>query len=183
MLMSRDYSQGCAAWHQSAFDHVAGIMIHGQSTSKHKRPTSTALIVDFVPTKRSMTVLPIDKQFLVRLHMTEVVRIIESFLQAFDARHSQLDNAIIIQRALPTECCSHQLLTCGRRMVLYAAMSGGGSSGVLMRRTYLDVADNAVTGEPGIDDWHVYLRPVPVKVVFAQRWVTLEVHGELVVAF
>ena len=61
--------------------------------------------VHFLPTKRSMTVLPINEQPLVRLYMTEVVRIVESLLQAFDARHSQLDNAIIIQRALPAECC------------------------------------------------------------------------------
>ena len=67
-------------------------------------------------------------------------------------------------------------------MVFCVEMSGG-SSGFSMRRTYLDVADDAVTGEPGVDDRHVDSRPMPVELVFAERGVTLEMHGELVVTF
>jgi hypothetical protein len=57
--------------------------------------------INFLPSKDGMTVLPIYEQFLIRLHVAEVVRIVEGFLQAFDARHSQLHNAIIVQRAFP----------------------------------------------------------------------------------
>lgn len=45
--------------------------------------------------------------------------------------------------------------------------------------TYLDVLGDAMTCEPVVDDWHVNLRPMPMKFVFAHTRLALDVHGEL----